>query len=188
MDRLVLDGRSVDPRLGLPGRANVANAAMGATAAACLGVPVLRSLEAMRAVSVVAGRYLQAEHEGCWVRLLLAKNPAGWAEVLDQLRDDEGAVVVAVNNRPADGADTSWLWDVPFEQLAGRPVVAAGEQAAAVSLRLRYADVPHTVAPDPLEGLAALGAATAVVVANYTAFRRVHQRLLHDLVPLPKAA
>jgi UDP-N-acetylmuramyl tripeptide synthase len=186
--RLVLDGRAYDPRLGLPGRANVANAAMAAAAAECLGVPVLLSLEAMRSVTVVAGRYLQADHAGSRVQLLLAKNPAGWAEVLDQLAGTTGPVVVAVNNRPADGADTSWLWDVPFEQLVGRPVVAAGEQAAAVSLRLRYADVPHTVVADPLGAVAALGAASAVVVANYTAFRAVHRRLERGTAAGPRAA
>ena len=37
-------------------------------------------------------------------------------------------VVLSVNARIADGLDTSWLWDVPFERLPGRPVVATGER------------------------------------------------------------
>ena len=37
-------------------------------------------------------------------------------------------VVVGINARAADGPDTSWLWDVPFERLAGRSVVATGDR------------------------------------------------------------
>ena len=65
--------------------------------------------------------------------MLLAKNPAGWCETLDVidelLPDRTGTVVVAVNARGPDGRDPSWLWDVPFEQLAGRAVIATGERA-----------------------------------------------------------
>ena len=63
--------------------------------------------------------------------VLLAKNPAGWVETLnvidDLLPEGRGTVVVAVNARGPDGRDPSWLWDVPFEQLAGRKVIATGE-------------------------------------------------------------
>ena len=61
--------------------------------------------------------------QGRPVRLLLAKNPAGWTAVFDLL-DESGPrrspLVLSVNARTADGLDTSWLWDVPFERLAGR--------------------------------------------------------------------
>ena len=76
-------------------------------------------------------------------RLLLAKNPAGWLEVFDVLRPPPLPVVVAINARIADGRDPSWLWDVPFERLAGRLVVASGERSRDLAVRLRYAGVEH---------------------------------------------
>ena len=178
-------GPPVDPELGLPGRANAANAVMAVAAASCVGVPCGRALEAMRAVTDVAGRYLRAVHAGRRVRLLLAKNPAGWAEVLAQLDGGVGPVVVAVNARDADGADTSWLWDVPFERLRDRQVVAAGERSADVSVRLLYAGVEHTRQPDPLAAVQRLGPpGTALdVAANYTAFTRVRDQLLREAGP-----
>ncbi len=58
-------------------------------------------------------------------------------------------VVLSVNARTADGLDTSWLWDVPFERLAGRAVVATGDRRLDLAVRLHYAGVPHTVVADP---------------------------------------
>ena len=59
----------------------------------------------------------------------------------------DSAVVVAINARIADGRDPSWLWDVPFERLAGRFVVASGERRHDLAVRLGYAGVDHACAP-----------------------------------------
>jgi hypothetical protein len=104
--------------------------------------------------------------------LLLAKNPAGWQEVLDQVAEIPGRVLVGVNARDADGVDPSWLWDVPFERLRGRDVVVFGECALDLSVRLFYGEVPHVVQPDIAAAIAAADTAELVVVANYTAFVR----------------
>src|SRR5436305_1609510 len=82
-------------------------------------------------------------------------------------------VVVAVNARGPAGYDTSWLWDVDFERLEGRPVIAAGERALGVAVRLRYAGVPHQVCPDPLVAARQLPPGKVELVANYTAFQTV---------------
>ena len=50
-------------------------------------------------------------------------------------------VVIGINARIADGHDPSWLWDVAFERLAGRPVVATGERCRDLAVRLRHAGV-----------------------------------------------
>ena len=172
------DAELVRADLGLPGRANVANAAMAAAAAACLDVPVDASLAAMREVTDVAGRYLRTQYAGSGVRLLLAKNPAGWAEVLAELEERSLPVVLSVNARVADSTDTSWLWDVPFERLRGRQVVATGERAADLSLRLLYAGVEHTRQPDALRALELMDCPEVDVAANYTAFTSIRDRLL----------
>src|SRR5439155_1441465 len=59
------------------------------------------------------------------------------------LRPAPAPVVVGINARIADGRDPSWLWDVPFERLAGRFVVATGERGRDLAVRLHYAEIEH---------------------------------------------
>src|ERR1700678_4006870 len=75
-------GRSTTLDLVLPGRANRSNAVMALAVAEVFGVTVLHALPAVAGVRSVAGRYTQIDRHGCAVRLLLAKNPAGWLEAL----------------------------------------------------------------------------------------------------------
>jgi lipid II isoglutaminyl synthase (glutamine-hydrolysing) len=162
--------------LNLPGRANAANAALALAAATCIGVPAGRALDRIRGITAVAGRYQRVPYDRHAVRVLLAKNPAGWHETLPVLEPDQ-PVVIAINAREADGRDPSWLWDVPFERLRGRRVIAAGERAADLAVRLRYAEVESSAQPDPLQAVASLREGPVELVANYTAFRDVNTRL-----------
>jgi UDP-N-acetylmuramyl tripeptide synthase len=163
--------------LALPGRCNEANAALALAAAVSLDIEPSAALAAMSSTTEVVGRYRTVETGGVRARLLLAKNPAGWLEVFDILRPAPLPVVVAINARIADGKDPSWLWDVPFERLAGRLVVATGERSRDMSVRLRYADVEHVRVSDPLEAIAAAGSSEVDVVANYTSFQELRSRL-----------
>ena len=172
-DDVEVGGRSFPVRLQLPGRCNAANAAMAVAAAHMAGVDPEDALAAMVGIANVAGRYREVNLGPASARLLLAKNPAGWNEILDFLAAPPAGVVVAVNARGPDGYDTSWLWDVDFERLEGRPVVAAGERALDVAVRLRYAGVPHEVCPDPLAAARQLPPGKVELVANYTAFQTV---------------
>jgi UDP-N-acetylmuramyl tripeptide synthase len=169
--------RRVDLELRLPGRANRANAAMALTLAGVLGADPPRAAEAMSGVAEVVGRYARVRVEGREARLLLAKNPAGWVEVFDVLRSPPLPVVVVINARVADGRDPSWLWDVPFECLAGRLVVASGERSRDLAVRLRYAGVHHLHEPDPVKAIVAADAPSVEVVANYTSFQALRARL-----------
>ena len=106
------------------------------------------ALARLSAVDEVEGRFARTMRNGRPVRLLLAKNPAGWTAIFDLLEEDgrgDVPVVLSINARIADGLDTSWLWDVPFERLAGRPVVATGDRRLDLAVRLRYAEVACTV-------------------------------------------
>ncbi len=162
--------------LRLPGRFNIGNAVMGLAAATVLGIPPRDAAAAMTRLSDVAGRYASCTHGHYRLRLLLAKNPAGWAETV-ALLDEPRPLLVVINAREADGRDTSWLWDVPFEQLTPRPVVAAGEKAADVGVRLTYADIAHVTAADPLAAVWLLPPGPVDVVANYSAFQQLRRRL-----------
>ncbi len=197
-DELVLaDGSRHPIRIALPGQFNRANAGMVAIAALALlesagvragdGGPATVDLVLDRLASVteVAGRFSTVVHAGHPVRLLLAKNPAGWTAIFDLLEetgDTSMPVVLSVNARIADGLDTSWLWDVPFERLMGRPVVATGDRRLDLAVRLRYAEVDHDVVDGPVAALDHAGramerGASMEFLGNYTAFADLRRAL-----------
>ncbi|HKR48588.1 MAG TPA: MurT ligase domain-containing protein [Pseudonocardiaceae bacterium] len=163
----------------LPGQINLGNATMALAAVCAVGVPAEQAAGALREVAVVAGRYAMVHRGSQDLRLLLAKNPAGWAGMFSILSEPRPLLVI-INAREADGRDTSWLWDVPFEQLTSRPMVASGERAADLGVRLSYAELDHQTVPDPMAALAALPAGMVDVVANYTAFRYFRRRLSQE--------
>ena len=160
-------------RLSLPGRFNQSNALMAAVAAEASGVDALQALAAMEGVEEVAGRFTVRSFGDVRARLMLAKNPAGWGELLDLVAGSEAPLVVSINARIADGADPSWLWDVPYERLTERAVVATGDRYRDLSVRLHYGGVTHTTEPEPVAAVtsAAAGSDDVVdVIGNYTAF------------------
>ena len=167
---LLPDGRRVEPRLNVPGSFNVANAACALAAAAEFGVELDTALAGMRQVTAPAGRFASATFGTTTARLLLAKNPAGWAEALPLAASDP--LILAIDSVAADGKDVSWLWDVEYEQLAGRRVIATGPRAQDLAVRLSYAGVDHSVIPDLSAALA--GHPEPVdVIATYTPFQRL---------------
>ena len=189
-DELVLaDGSRHAIGIALPGQFNRANAGMVAVAALPLldsdGAPATVDLvlDRLRGVTEVAGRFASVERGGREVRLLLAKNPAGWTaifDLLDESGDAAAPVVLSINARTADGFDTSWLWDVPFERLVGRSVVATGDRRLDLAVRLRYAEVEHVVVAGPVAALdhAVRGPGGPVeFLGNYTAFADLRRAL-----------
>ena len=174
---VVADGRRLRLELQLPGWANRANAAMAAAGADVLGIDVADALAAMGHVAHVAGRYQVVSMEGIRVRLLLAKNPAGWAEALDLIYPPPMPVIVGINARIQDGRDPSWLWDVPFERLKGRLVVATGERGRDLAVRLRYAGVDHRFVEGYKSAVLAAGFPRVDLAANYSSFQDARREL-----------
>ena len=111
------------------------------------------------------------------MRLLLAKNPASWNEALHLLGQRDSPVVLCINARGPDGHDTSWLWDVPFEQLRGRTIVACGDRRLDLALRLETAGIECLVAADPLRAVDDLPRGEIDLVGTYTAFHDVLKAL-----------
>jgi UDP-N-acetylmuramyl tripeptide synthase len=167
-------------RLGLPlpGRFNRANAAMAVAAAALRGVSPQRALDAIRGVTAVAGRFALSAFEGRQVRLLLAKNPAGWLETVDLISSRDNPLILALNARGVDGRDPSWLYDVSFRALAGRQVVVIGERSAELEVRLQLDGVACVEGGARInDALALIPPGPVDVVANYTAFQDARKEL-----------
>lgn len=164
--------------LKLPGRANRGNAVQAIAAAVeGFGVPIEEAISAAESVDNVGGRYKLVEFEGHTVRLLLAKNPAGWQEALSMIDRSAEGLVIAINGQQGDGEDMSWLWDVELKDFSEIPVVAAGERSTDLSVRLTYADITHERVPDALDAIRSLPKGRIEVLANYSAFRDLNKEL-----------
>jgi UDP-N-acetylmuramyl tripeptide synthase len=177
----VLDDESVIDALGqvhelglaLPGRANRSNAVVALAIADYFGIGAEEALPLMREVTSVAGRYTVVQRGGCTVRLLLAKNPAGWLEAFDVLTDGISPVLLSVNAQVPDGKDTSWLWDVDYRLLRGRPVLVSGERRLDLAVRLEADQVKFELTDGLDDAIARVAAGNLDVIANYTAFQQI---------------
>jgi lipid II isoglutaminyl synthase (glutamine-hydrolysing) len=186
--RLETPAGAVDIELALPGLYNVYNATAAASLAIALGASLTDVRAGLEAFNAAFGRFERIPTGGKTVVVLLIKNPAGANEVLRTLETGVPPVLVlALNDAIADGQDVSWIWDVDFEPLlehVGR-VVASGDRAAELGLRLLYGGLPR----DRLEvepsleraldrGLELVDAGTELVVLpTYTAMLALREIL-----------
>jgi lipid II isoglutaminyl synthase (glutamine-hydrolysing) len=167
--------------LDLPGRFNVANAALAVAAAHhAASVPAEDAAAPMGDVHSVGGRFEQVRYRGHDLRIMLAKNPAGWLELLDLMAEDEHPLVLVLNAEGVDGRDPSWIYDVSFAPLRGRTVVVQGRRATDLLVRLEHDGVDATHVPGPLAAaLWKLPAGRVDAVGNYTAFRNMVKEVRH---------
>lgn len=109
--------------------------------------------------------------------LNLAKNPAGFNQAIATLVDDGRSkdVLVAVNDRPSDGMDISWLYDVDFERLADadvKQIYVSGERRFDLALRLKYAGFKNVtvtdITADTLRKIASGDGEVCYLLVNYT--------------------
>jgi UDP-N-acetylmuramyl tripeptide synthase len=178
--RLHAPAGTVDIELSLPGLYNVYNATAAASVALALGATPKDVRAGLEAFSAAFGRFERIATGTKTIIVLLVKNPAAANEALRTLETGVPPVlVVALNDGIADGRDVSWIWDVDFEPLLPHVarVVASGDRAAELGLRLVYGGLPEErleVVPE-LEraldrGLELVEAGTdLVVLPTYTA-------------------
>jgi hypothetical protein len=88
----------------------------------------------------------------------------------------DDVVIISINAREADGLDTSWLWEVPFEILGKRVVGVHGENRADLALRLEVAGIVPMVDKDINRLASRLPEGSCVVLANYSAFTELRGR------------
>jgi lipid II isoglutaminyl synthase (glutamine-hydrolysing) len=176
-----------DVRLPMPGLYNVYNAlAAAALAVHAAGVSPQRIRAGLERFSAAFGRFERVELSGRPAILLLIKNPAGTNEVIRTLAQEPAkkTLLIALNDRIADGRDVSWIWDVDFELLTAQVdrVVVTGTRAAEMGMRLKYAGVdPRLVEVarpgEALELAGRRGQGTVYLLATYTAMLDLRRRL-----------
>ena len=86
-------------------------------------------------------------------------------------------MLLSVNALAADGTDTSWLWDVDYTRLAGRPVLVIGQRRLDLAVRLQVAGVAFTVYDDVDGAVDAAPEGLIDVIANYTAFQQLRAKV-----------
>src|SRR5947199_1003686 len=125
----------------------------------------------LASVTSIAGRYATVVRDGRTIRLLLAKNPAGWLEAFDMA--ENAPTLLSINARDPDGLDTSWLYDVDFSPLRGRQVLVTGDRALDLAVRLEVNDIAFQHVDSFGRALAAVPPGRLEVIANYTAFQDI---------------
>ncbi len=138
----------------LPGLYNIYNALAAVATAQALNLAWEPTASGIGQFKPAFGRGERVQTQGRTIRMLLAKNPTGFNEVLRTLFTDGSKrhILFVLNDNIADGRDISWIWDVDFEQaLQGfASLTVAGTRARDLALRLKYAGLDArdmTIAP-----------------------------------------
>lgn len=176
-DRVLSAGEVVGAFDALPGAVNVSNAAMAVAAATVIGGSPVRALGGANTLGAVAGRYAQVRVGPHNVRMILAKNPAGWQTAMDMVSSREGGIALAFNAAGVDGRDPSWLYDVDFEPIAQRAIAVCGERATEMTVRLEIDGAEPRQFGDLRTAIGALPAGDVDLVANYSAFQQARREL-----------
>ena len=92
-----------------------------------------------------------------------------------------GSENIEILRNYADSRDVSWLWDVDFTSLKGKPVpITSGARAADMALRLRYDDIAvRHIEPDIEKALYAFCnlRGDKLLITTYTAMLKFYKML-----------
>lgn len=141
-----------------------------------LGLPIENTDDVLCAYKPQIGR-MEEFNIGKKVILNLAKNPAGFNQAIDTVGDDkcEKDIIIAVNAKPSDGTDVSWINDVNFEKLneiGCINVYAGGIEREKLSARLKNANVNLVetidITKDKLSKIISSSDRPLYVLVNYT--------------------
>jgi lipid II isoglutaminyl synthase (glutamine-hydrolysing) len=146
----------------LPGFYNIYNALAAIAAAQALQINWEPIVSGIQQFKPAFGRGERVQVAGRTIRILLAKNPTGFNEVLRTLfsEGEKRHILLVLNDNIADGRDISWIWDVDFERIARQTttLTVTGTRALDLGLRLKYAGIDvHAMNIVPLTPIRAAG-------------------------------
>lgn len=135
-------------RINLPGLYNVYNALAAISCGHILNLPPESFISSLETFESGFGRMETIKTNGKTIKLILVKNPAGFNQVINFLltEPEKNQIAFLINDKPGDGIDVSWLWDVDFEEFAKIQenifcFYASGNRAEDMALRLKYAGI-----------------------------------------------
>jgi UDP-N-acetylmuramyl tripeptide synthase len=173
-------GGPVEVLVTVPGRTGPIGAAFALAAADALAIDVHPAAAAISEVVDVDGRYVPFPVGERHARLLMLKNPAGWAEAIELAVSEGLPMAIAVD--PFGPKDTTTMWEAPFDRLAGRTLPVTGGRAADALAVLDAAGVAGYEVSEPAQAvrgvdLAGSDTGEVIVACNYPAFRRLTRQL-----------
>jgi len=147
-------GKKISINFTPPGMYNVYNALAAYTASQELGVKEEGIISALSTVQPPFGRgeivSFQKDQKTLIFQIFLVKNPAGYSQVWDMLRQVKTPfnLILGLNDNIADGRDVSWIWDIelsPFPRSDTLQLISfTGKRAYDMALRLKYAEIGAT--------------------------------------------
>lgn len=154
-------GKPTPIKFAPPGMYNVYNALAAYTASLELGVKEESVISALATVQPPFGRgetiTFQKDEKTLTFQIFLVKNPAGYSQVWDMLRQVKIPfnLILGLNDNIADGRDVSWIWDIeliPFAHSDTLQLISfTGKRAYDMALRMKYAEIEatsHSIIPD----------------------------------------
>ncbi len=144
--QISLPNEKIELAFPLLGTYNLYNLLAAVTCAQALSIPVRVISQALEKAVPSFGRMETFKLNNKTIIMALIKNPVGANEVLRTIltQKDNIAILMAINDKIADGTDVSWLWDVDFEQLSAvkdklSAVLVSGLRAWDMAVRFKYA-------------------------------------------------
>ncbi len=173
----------------LPGLYNIYNAAGVTALMTAAGIELKCTLEAVSDFECGFGRMEQFDLGNAGARMILIKNAAAADQTLETVRSgkNEKTVVFAVNSRPADGTDISWLDDVDFGKLKRmkglKRVYVTGDRAETMAQRLEREGIAceQVSSYDKLIKRLRKENAFIYILPTYTAMLEFRQKLVSKL-------
>lgn len=126
---------------------NIYNELAAFAAAELLGVKVNDFVASAKEFRVPFGRFEKQTYRKRLVTTILVKNPTGMSQALQAVIEEKknNTLVLALNSKLADGRDTSWIWDVDFEDFVKNSktfnYVVTGQRKWDMALRIKSAGV-----------------------------------------------
>ena len=173
----------------LPGLYNIYNAAGVTALMTAAGIELKCTLEAVSDFECGFGRMEQFDLGNAGARMILIKNAAAADQTLETVRSGKNAktVVFAVNSRPADGTDISWLDDADFGKLKRmkglKRVYVTGDRAETMAQRLEREGIAceQVSSYDKLIKRLRKENAFIYILPTYTAMLEFRQKLVSKL-------
>lgn len=171
----------ISPLLGIH---NEYNTIASVTVALEAGVDKERIEKILSTFLPAFGRQETIEIEGKKVKIMLAKNPAGFNINLKTIiKQNPKTLLVVLNDRIPDGHDVSWIYDVDFEMIPDDvTVIVSGDRVYDMGLRIKYA-MKHLIVKENLREAIQKGLSeiikgeTLYVLPTYSAMLEVRKIL-----------
>ncbi len=94
------------------------------------------------------GRMEKMRIHGKELLLNLVKNPTGCNEIIKYIEHNHNqkAIIFLLNDNDQDGRDTSWIWDVQFENIHNlETVILTGKRAAEAGVRFKLGEITQNI-------------------------------------------